>query len=117
MKFADTPHADAIRAARTSREAKTLGSTRSVAMRSDWERVKETVMKRALTAKFTQHPDLRATLLSTGERALAEHTVNDLYWGDGGAKGDGKSRLGQLLMEVRGELRVQQQQQRMPQQQ
>ena len=35
---------------------------------------------------------------------LVEHTVNDHYWGDGG-DGSGKNRLGQLLMQVRDELR------------
>ncbi len=58
----------------------------------------------ALRAKLTQHADLRALLLGTGEAPLIEHTANDAYWGDGG-DGSGKNRLGALLMRVREELR------------
>lgn len=45
-----------------------------------------------------------ARQISTGDAELIEHTKNDSYWGDGG-DGTGKNRLGQLLMELRAELR------------
>ena len=61
-------------------------------------------MGEVLRAKFTQHPQLRSLLLSTGDAELVEHTANDNYWADGG-DGSGKNRLGQLLMELRSELR------------
>ena len=61
-------------------------------------------MRDALRAKFTQHPSLRSLLLHTGDAELIEHTKNDRYWADGG-DGTGKNRLGQLLMELRTELR------------
>ena len=64
----------------------------------------DAIMRKALVAKFTQHDDLRAILLGTGDAQLVEHTTNDSYWGDGG-DGSGKNRLGQLLMSVREELR------------
>jgi hypothetical protein len=57
-------------------------------------------MEKALIAKFTQHEDLRALLLGTGDAPLIEHTANDDYWGDGG-DGSGANRLGILLMKVR----------------
>ena len=60
-------------------------------------------MRDALRAKFTQHPDLKATLLATGAAEIVEHTANDRYWGDGG-DGTGKDRLGELLMELRAAL-------------
>lgn len=60
-------------------------------------------MLEGLRAKFEQHPDLAARLLHSGDRLLVEHTRNDSYWGDGG-DGDGKNRLGHLLMQVRDEL-------------
>ena len=44
-------------------------------------------------------------LLGTGEATLVEHTSNDAYWGDGG-DGSGKNMLGQILMKIRDELRV-----------
>lgn len=61
-------------------------------------------MHAALRAKFTQHADLAALLLSTGSAKLVEHTTNDSFWGDGG-NGRGRNMLGQLLMRVRDDLR------------
>jgi ribA/ribD-fused uncharacterized protein len=82
-----------------------MGRSRKLPLRRDWEAVKDQVMLEALRAKFTQHEDLRAILLGTGEARLVEHTANDSYWGDGG-DGSGKNRLGQLLMGLREELRA-----------
>jgi ribA/ribD-fused uncharacterized protein len=62
-------------------------------------------MREALWAKFTQHPELRSLLLSTGDETIVEHTENDNYWGDGG-DGSGRNRLGVLLMELREKLRT-----------
>lgn len=53
---------------------------------------------------FSQHEDLRALLLSTGDAKLVEHTENDAYWGDGG-DGSGKNMLGRILVQVREQLR------------
>ena len=65
---------------------------------------KDEVMLRAVLAKFTQHAGLRDTLLATGDAMLVEHTRNDSYWGDGG-DGRGRNMLGQILVNVREELR------------
>lgn len=61
-------------------------------------------MRDAVRAKFTQHDELKALLLSTGNALLVEHTENDSYWGDGG-DGSGKNRLGRILMQIRDELK------------
>lgn len=103
QKFAGTPHEDQVRRANSPMEAANLGRDRKRPLRRDWERVKENIMRTALHAKFTQHPSLRALLLGTGDAVLVEHTGNDSYWGDGG-DGSGRNRLGQLLMELRGQL-------------
>ena len=76
---------------------------RSRPLRADWETVKESIMREALHAKFTQHEDLRELLLGTDDRPLVEHTRNDRYWADGG-DGSGLNRLGILLMELRASL-------------
>ena len=81
-----------------------LGRSRNAAIRADWEVVKVSVMADAVRAKFTQHENLREILLSTGDATIVEHTANDLYWGDGG-DGTGKNMLGQVLMQIREELR------------
>jgi hypothetical protein len=103
QKFCDTEHEEAVRLAESPMIAARMGRSRQRPLRADWETVKDDVMREALRAKFTQHPTLRALLLSTGNADLIEHTKNDRYWADGG-DGTGKNRLGKLLMELRREL-------------
>lgn len=74
---------------------------------SDWSKIKFDRMKRILVAKFAQHDDLKALLLGTGDARLVEsatvdNAVNRL-WGE--VNGVGQNKLGQLLMEVRAEIR------------
>ena len=73
----------------------------------DWSRTKFDRMKKVLICKFTQHADLQALLLSTGNSRLVEvatvdNSVNRL-WGE--VNGKGQNKLGVLLMEVREEIR------------
>jgi len=72
----------------------------------NWSKVKFERMKQVLRAKFTQHEDLAALLLATGEARLVESaTVDNLVnrtWGE--VNGKGKNMLGKLLMEIRSEL-------------
>jgi ribA/ribD-fused uncharacterized protein len=93
-----------IRAAKTPKEAKALGRTRAVVIRSDWEEAKEAIMLRALRKKFSRG-ELRNLLLATGD-PLIEGSPFDSYWGCG-RTGKGKNRLGHLLMQVRAELMAQ----------
>ena len=105
QKFAGTNHEEAIRLASSPMVAARMGRSRSRPLRPDWEKVKDAIMWDAVYAKFTQHDDLRAKLLDTGEAQLVEHTERDRYWGDGG-DGSGKNRLGKILMRIRAELRA-----------
>lgn len=104
QKFAGTEHEQAIRKAKSPMTAAHLGRSRKLPLRKDWESAKDNIMREALRAKFTPHADLRALLLATGNATLVEHTEKDRYWGDGG-DGSGKNRLGQLLMDLRTQLR------------
>ena len=104
QKFQDESHRNAIRQANSPMLAARLGRDRKQKLRSDWESVKVGVMRVAVAAKFSQHEELRALLLSTNDTKLVEHTVNDSYWGDGG-DGSGKNMLGRILVEVRETLR------------
>ncbi|HEY1051668.1 MAG TPA: NADAR family protein [Prosthecobacter sp.] len=104
QKFSDKGHVEKIRKTASPTAAARMGRDRKVPLRKDWEAVKNGVMRQALLAKFTQHPELRELLLSTGERGLIESTASDAYWGDGG-DGRGKNMLGRLLTEVRRDLR------------
>jgi ribA/ribD-fused uncharacterized protein len=72
-----------------------------------WSTTKFDRMRAVLHAKFTQHEDLKALLLSTGcarliETATVDNEVNRL-WGE--VKGSGRNMLGVLLMELRSTLR------------
>jgi len=134
MKFAGTPHEEEVRRAKSPGDAAALGRNRSLPLRRDWEEVKEGawfsvrvcvslwreslmdcdcdcdwlgIMEEVLLAKFTQHAELKQTLLDTGDATLVEHTENDSYWGDGG-DGSGRNRLGILLMKVRERIRTEQ---------
>ena len=105
IKFEGTPYADVVREAHSPGEAAKLGRSRAHPIREDWEQVKYGLMKEAVTAKFTQHPNLARVLLDTGDAKLVEHTKNDRCWADGG-DGTGLNWLGMVLMEVRAELRA-----------
>ena len=92
QKFEDAAYRQKIRMTNSPMQAARLGRDRKQTLRRDWEAVKVEVMRRAVTAKFTQHEELRVLLLSTGDAKIVEHTENDDYWGDGG-DGSGKNML------------------------
>ena len=106
QKFAGTANEENIRRSNSPTAAKCLARALSKELkRSDWPAAKDAVMRAALHAKFHQHPDLAHLLLRSGDQLLVEHSHDDAYWGDGG-DGSGLNRLGQLLMELRIELRL-----------
>lgn len=71
-----------------------------------WSKTKFDRMRLVLRAKFTQHDDLRRLLLSTGTARLVESASEDnpvnRLWGE--VNGEGRNMLGEMLMELRGEL-------------
>ena len=90
----------------TGREAFTLSRKHEThkikTIGGNWE--KEKAMKETLKAKFADQA-LRAKLLATQGAYLVANSPNNTfkYWGDNG-NGTGQNRLGNLLMEMRGEL-------------
>ena len=106
MKFPDSPaYQEKIRTARSPKVAKTLGQTRAIPIRSDWDAVKDDIMRQAVAAKFATHASLAAQLGRTGEETLIENAPTDYYWGCG-RTGTGKNRLGEILMETRAAYRT-----------
>ena len=105
MKSLNPKERQAIVLAPTPGNAKHLG--RKVSLRKDWEDIKEEVMLTGLRHKFS-NPELRKKLLATGNEELIEGTTwHDNYWGICDCEtcgGQGKNRLGKLLMQVREEL-------------
>jgi hypothetical protein len=104
QKFVGTEHEEAVRNAKTPKEAASRGRDRKRPLRKDWEQVKDDVMRRAVLKKFETHANIRETLLSTGDEELIENAPGDYYWGIG-KTGAGKNMLGKILMEVRQTLR------------
>lgn len=74
-----------------------------VTLRSDWEDVKDDIMRKALEAKFNQCEDLKKLLKDTGTKKLIEASPKDSYWGHGRDK-KGKNMLGQILEEIRAKI-------------
>ena len=66
----------------------------------NWEAVKEGIMKKAIYAKFTQHPEFKNLLISTRDALLVEASSTDSFWGSG-PTGKGRNTLGLILMDVR----------------
>ena len=99
-KFIDPYYFNRILEAKTPNKAAILGRNKNYPLRPDWEAVKNSVMYKALELKFTQHDDIRAVLLKTGDSVLIENTTNDYIWGCGTNK-TGENRLGILLMQLR----------------
>ena len=103
QKFSDIRIVEEIRCAATPALAKQLARDKINKNDShNWAEIKLKIMLEGLLAKFSQHPDLTALLISSGKRELREHTENDVYWGDGG-DGTGMNKLGELLMQLRSE--------------
>ena len=90
--------------------AKKMG--RKVTLRPDWEEVKYDIMLECLCAKFTQNPELRDLLLSTGDEEILEDTTawHDNTWGSCSCPKcvniEGQNLLGKALVEVRDMLRA-----------
>ena len=106
QKFAEPEHAayrERIRRVSSPKQAKSLGRTRAIPIRADWDSARDQVMLAALRMKFAD-PTMRTILLETGLRQLVEASPTDSYWGRG-RSGNGTNRLGQLMMQVRAELR------------
>ena len=103
MKTLDINERRAIANCRTPGQAKRMG--RRVALRPDWEVVKESVMLEGLCLKFADE-QLADWLLETGDEELVEGTTwHDNEWGNCScpkcAHIEGRNKLGRLLMIVR----------------
>ncbi|WHY17932.1 NADAR domain-containing protein [Paenibacillus sp. G2S3] len=103
QKFVGSIYEEEIRVVESPMDAANMGRDRDKPLRSDWEEVKDEVMKKAVLQKFQTHPDIREILISTSPEEIIEETTGDYYWGCG-TKGTGKNVLGKILMEVRSTL-------------
>lgn len=76
--------------------------------------ISEEVMKEVNMLKYLQNKDLRDKLIDTGDRILAECNSGDKFWGTGysvdswqvlDSRNWGLNRVGEIIMEVREELK------------
>lgn len=110
-KFAlsDPAYARQVAEAKDNRTAKRMGGSRKHPIDSKWDQGRNLeCMHTALHHKFSQWPDLKALLLSTGDRRLEEAAPRDGYWGTGSSAGGrhvGLNHLGSELGLVRKSLR------------
>ena len=105
-----------ILAASHPRDVKDLGKQVKNFVGSVWDKEKYGIVLRGNMLKFTQHADIRESLLSTGDSVLVEASPYDRIWGIGIGPHDdrikipklwkGENLLGFAIMEVRGKLNV-----------
>ena len=97
------------------KSAEQTGGMRAIELHEWDNKVRLDVMKNATLAKFKQHPDLKERLMRTGDAILAWSDTREKRDGTGVAMTDalaadvnvwkGGNRYGQILMEVRSQLR------------
>src|SRR5262245_38455252 len=74
QKFVGTPREEEVRLVDSPMKAAKMGRERTFPLRSDWDAVKDDIMREVVSAKFEQHPQLLSLLLGTGDAELVEHT-------------------------------------------
>ena len=104
MKTLDLNFREKIRICGHPRFAKKFG--RQLHLRDNWEQIKYSVMKNAVSAKFEQNKTLASLLKRTFPDELIEgNTWHDNIWGNCKCEKckhiEGQNLLGKILMEVR----------------
>ena len=103
-KTIDRTGHDAIRDAPTAGTAKKMGAT--VTLRDRWNVLRIPIMLQIVRAKFSD-PRMRRLLLSTADYELVEgNHWHDTFWGVDAVSGKGANVLGRILMQVRAEVSV-----------
>lgn|GEM_PF-343380 len=93
-----------ILAAPSGKVAHKIGSAWYRPKRKDWKTVRQTMMTRALYTKAMAHPEVKAALLETDNRAIVETSMYDHYWGLGRDQ-RGENTLGKIWMNIRDKIR------------
>ncbi len=103
QKFPGTSTVDKIMAA-SALEAYRTGNRWWRIKRRDWQKIRQTIMTRALYSKCVQNPEIKQALLDTGDQLLVEVSAYDHYWGLG-RDHRGHNYLGKIWMNIRQKLR------------
>lgn len=111
LRYGDKETAELIMKETDPAKMKALGRRVKNYNDKDWGKVRYAIVTRGLKAKFEQNQDLKAHLLKTECKIIAEASPSDTIWGVGLAPSDPKTQdptqwrgtnlLGKGLMEVR----------------
>ena len=104
MKFEDPELRETIRTASHPADANKIGKKNKRRIRKDWDKMKLTVMTRAIYIKSRTHKDVAESLLSTGDIDIIESSQYDYFWGCGRDQ-RGQNNFGKILMDVRTKLK------------
>ena len=114
--FGDDEVARRLLGTRHPRKQKALGRQVKGFDEIKWDTHKEEIVCRVNFAKFSQNENLRRKLFQTGNKALVEASPHDTIWGIGldeenarktpPEQWPGQNLLGEILTEVREELRA-----------
>lgn len=112
--FHDADRYTEILRASSAKQCKELGRLVSHFDSQKWDSVKYQITKDAVFAKFTQNERLKALLINTGNKYIAEASPYDSVWGTGldiettkqtlSSQWTGQNLLGKILMEVRDDI-------------
>lgn len=103
LKFNHLDYQKKIREAPSPLQARKLGNRWFKRKRSDFKKVRTTLMVRAMYTKCKAHIDVRTALLDSADQPLAESSFSDYFWGCG-RDGRGENQFGKVLMRVRAKL-------------
>jgi len=102
-KFQDLDYQQKIRECSSASDANKLGNTWFKKKRSDFKKVRITLMTRAIYTKCRTHESVSTALLDTGDIYIADSSFSDYFWGCG-RDGRGNNHFGRVLMNVRAKL-------------
>jgi len=114
--FQDLDSYTKIMASTDSREQKALGRKIKGFNDETWDKYKIDIVRMGTYLKFSQHPELKEYLLSTGNKIIVEASPYDRVWGIGLSETDpkrfdpklwrGHNLLGFIITQVREQLRT-----------
>jgi ribA/ribD-fused uncharacterized protein len=101
-RYVDEKIQEEIRAAKSPYIAWELSQKYKAGQMSDFDARKSAVMEEICRLKLTQHEDVKAGLLASGDDTIVKN-YPDPYWGIG-PNGVGKNEMGVIWMKLRSEL-------------
>jgi hypothetical protein len=91
--------------AETPEAGKVKNASKGISVISTWKRINLEIMKDLLIQKYNQEP-YKSKLIATGKEEIQEGNLwGDDFWGIDLKTGTGKNILGQMIMEIRDELK------------